>query len=103
MADRWYYTHGGSPEGPVPHERLKQLAASGELAPTDLVWPEGGDPRRAVEAQAVLNFSALSKTTETTGKWLGKVAQALAATPQETGATPDWLAHVQAQQASTAE
>ena len=94
MADRWFYTHGGSPEGPISHEQLKQLAATGALAPADLVWPEGGDPRRAVEARSVLNFAEIRKTKDTTGNWMGKVAQVLSATPSAPAATPDWLSDV---------
>lgn len=41
MASQWYYSKGGQREGPVPSEQLKELAASGQLAPTDLVWKEG--------------------------------------------------------------
>ena len=58
MAKHWLYRHVGSIQGPVSHERLQQLAKVGGLAPTDLVWTEGGDSRRAVQAQSVLDFLA---------------------------------------------
>ena len=41
MANQWYYTRNGQQMGPVAFELLKQLASSGQLAPTDLVWMEG--------------------------------------------------------------
>jgi len=41
MATEWYYTRGTEQMGPVSSEELKQLAASGELGPDDLVWKEG--------------------------------------------------------------
>lgn len=41
MADQWHYSKNNQQHGPVIAARLKELAASGELAPTDLVWKEG--------------------------------------------------------------
>jgi hypothetical protein len=41
MADEWYYTRQGQQQGPVAAAQLKQLAAAGQLLPTDLVWKEG--------------------------------------------------------------
>jgi hypothetical protein len=41
MADQWYYAHQGQQSGPVSIEQLKQLAASGQLQPGDLVWKQG--------------------------------------------------------------
>jgi hypothetical protein len=41
MAENWYYSRGGTTVGPVSALDLKQLASSGELTPTDLVWKEG--------------------------------------------------------------
>ena len=37
----WYYTRNKEPQGPVNSTQLKELAAQGELLPTDLVWKEG--------------------------------------------------------------
>jgi hypothetical protein len=37
----WYYTLDGQRRGPVSTEELKDLAASGVLNPTELVWKEG--------------------------------------------------------------
>ncbi|MCI0681240.1 MAG: DUF4339 domain-containing protein [Gemmataceae bacterium] len=40
MAD-WYYALGNQQKGPVSLDALKQLAASGKLQRTDMVWREG--------------------------------------------------------------
>jgi hypothetical protein len=37
----WYYAKGDKQQGPVSSSELKQLAASGQLVPDDLVWREG--------------------------------------------------------------
>ncbi len=41
MAEQWYYSQQGQRQGPVLEEQLKQLAASGQLKPTDKVWKKG--------------------------------------------------------------
>jgi hypothetical protein len=42
MANEWHYTLNGQPAAaPVSATQLKQLAASGQLKPTDLVWQDG--------------------------------------------------------------
>jgi GYF domain 2/Domain of unknown function (DUF4282) len=41
MAD-WWYTKNGERQGPVSSSQLRQLAQSGELLPTDMVFKEGG-------------------------------------------------------------
>ena len=87
MADRWYFTLRWLPKGPASYEQLKQLAEDGDLTPTDLVWPEGGDPRRAVEAQAVLKTAAFRQRTESSRDLLSKVAQSLETKPRAAGAT----------------
>ncbi len=40
MAD-WYYARNNQQQGPVSEEEFRQLATSGGLKPTDLVWREG--------------------------------------------------------------
>jgi hypothetical protein len=37
----WYYARGGQPRGPVPLARLRELAAAGQLLPTDRVLRAG--------------------------------------------------------------
>ncbi|HWE92520.1 MAG TPA: GYF domain-containing protein [Tepidisphaeraceae bacterium] len=34
----WYFSQGGAQQGPVPLAQLQQMAAAGQLRPTDLVW-----------------------------------------------------------------
>lgn len=41
MSELWYFTSEGKKMEPVTAAELKQLAASGYLKPTDLVWKEG--------------------------------------------------------------
>jgi hypothetical protein len=42
MANEWHYTQNGQPApAPVSTAELKQMAASGRLQPTDLVWQDG--------------------------------------------------------------
>ena len=41
MAADWHYAKGGQRHGPVTMEQLRQLAATGQLQPSDLVWQKG--------------------------------------------------------------
>lgn len=41
MSDQWHYNRGGKQVGPVSGTDLKELAASGQLSPTDMVWKDG--------------------------------------------------------------
>lgn len=41
MADAWFVGKGGGRSGPFSTDVLRDMAASGRLAPTDLVWREG--------------------------------------------------------------
>jgi hypothetical protein len=41
MATQWYFEREGRKFGPYLATRLRELAASGELRPQDLVWKEG--------------------------------------------------------------
>jgi len=38
---KWHYQKDGQQHGPVLSQQLKELAASGHLLPTDLIWKEG--------------------------------------------------------------
>lgn len=38
---QWFYTKDDQPQGPVTVERLRELATSGDMHPSDLVWTEG--------------------------------------------------------------
>jgi hypothetical protein len=41
MTKQWYYAQDGRRDGPVSSGQIRDLAASGELRPGDLVWTEG--------------------------------------------------------------
>jgi hypothetical protein len=41
LGDQWHYSRSGQQAGPVTGAQLKQLAARGEISPTDLVWKDG--------------------------------------------------------------
>ncbi|HYV38588.1 MAG TPA: DUF4339 domain-containing protein [Gemmataceae bacterium] len=41
MADEWFYANNGQPTGPVTSTALRELAVTGMLKPSDLVWQEG--------------------------------------------------------------
>jgi hypothetical protein len=45
MADQWHYSHAEQEFGPFSAVRMKDLAATGEVLPTDAVWKEGGEGR----------------------------------------------------------
>src|SRR5262249_46293119 len=37
----WFFSKNGQQHGPVGSQRLKELASTGTIAPTDLIWREG--------------------------------------------------------------
>ena len=41
MANEWFYRRDDQQHGPISSDQLKELAASGEVRPTDIVWKEG--------------------------------------------------------------
>src|SRR5262245_29041523 len=41
MASQWYYTKEGQQMGPVSSQELKELARTGMLKRTDLIWKDG--------------------------------------------------------------
>ena len=50
MATEWFYTRDGKKTGPLSSSDLKELADSGQLLPTDLIWKEGmAKPRPGIE------------------------------------------------------
>lgn len=38
---QWYYSRGGQQTGPVTIDQLRQMAATGQITPQDLVWRDG--------------------------------------------------------------
>jgi protein phosphatase len=102
MIDRWYYTHAGQTFGPVETGRLRQLAAAGQLSPTDLIWPDGRDRSEAIEAQAALDFRTQAGAPITNKPdWLDDLRAAETKPPPAapTPAKPDWLEDVRAAEA----
>jgi hypothetical protein len=57
MFDEWYYSHADAKVGPCSGRQLKELAASGQILPTDSIWKEG--IVRAVLASKVKNLFSL--------------------------------------------
>jgi hypothetical protein len=51
VRSKWFYAHDGKAFGPTTAQTLKQLAASGQLLPSDEVWKE--EMRRRVPADKV--------------------------------------------------
>ena len=41
MAQQWYWMQGGQKQGPVETADLRDLAHTGQLQPTDMIWREG--------------------------------------------------------------
>jgi hypothetical protein len=41
MGDEWFYAKDGQQAGPVTAAQLKQMAATGQVGPNDLVWKQG--------------------------------------------------------------
>lgn len=41
MAQDWYVIAGGQQVGPISAQQMRDMAASGQLQPTDTVWKEG--------------------------------------------------------------
>ena len=41
MGEQWHYSRGGQQAGPISAAELKQLASSGKLSRTDMVWKDG--------------------------------------------------------------
>jgi protein phosphatase len=95
MIDRWHYTHAGKTLGPVDVDELIRLATVGQLAPADLLWPEGCEPDLAIEVDGVLDFSNLPTTTPVP-TWLADVKDALQSSFRKKKGVPDWLSDVDA-------
>jgi hypothetical protein len=52
MPEEWHYIKDGQSHGPISLQELKDIAASGELQPADLVWTEGQNewkPAQSIE------------------------------------------------------
>jgi hypothetical protein len=58
LTTNWFYARDGRTYGPVSGTEIKRLAASGQLQPHDLLWPDSADRSRAVVACTAVPFSA---------------------------------------------
>ena len=41
MADEWFFTQNGQQAGPVDFSVVQQMAAAGQIRPSDLIWKQG--------------------------------------------------------------
>jgi len=58
MATDWYYFKGDQYNGPVGPQQLQNLAATGHIEPTDLVWKEGmANPQPASKLKGLFEAS----------------------------------------------
>ena len=65
MAQEWYYTKDGERQGPITSQHLKQLAASGKLQPSDLVWnSEMDDWKPAKSVRGLFQATSQPKVTK---------------------------------------
>lgn len=96
MIDRWYYTHGGKTLGPVTAAQLRQLAAAGQLEPTDLIWPEGRQQGEGVPAQAAVDFPTPATPLAHKPEWLDDIRTAAHQPEKKPSKSdqPDWLEDV---------
>ncbi|HQU43999.1 MAG TPA: DUF4339 domain-containing protein [Pirellulales bacterium] len=64
MSNDWFYMKGADKHGPVSSQRLKELAQSGQLLPTDLVWREDmGDWKRARKIDGLFDGKPVGRPT----------------------------------------
>lgn len=66
VAERWYYSREGLTVGPFLTAQLNQLAATGKLGPSDLLWMEGDNPDLAIPAKAAVDFAGLTAAGKAT-------------------------------------
>jgi hypothetical protein len=105
MIDRWYYLHDNRQHGPVSAEDILALAAEGKLMPFDLLWPDGVDSSRAIEARSAIDFTALSQPEPAATAAEPAAEEVPLAEPDDVAlaepvepappALPDWLSDVQ--------
>src|SRR3954454_20618861 len=78
---RWFYSKGGKPLGPVTPAQLRELTRRGEISPDDLVQREGSD--KWVAAGALSGLFDQAKPAPPTGI----IASPPAKKPAPTGIT----------------
>src|SRR5882724_4821353 len=94
MILRWYYWHANQVFGPVLGTELRRLAAAGAILAEDVIWPESGSPREAVELRAALDLSTLPPPTPFPG-WLADVQSNLQPAAPKQNTLPGWLSDVE--------
>ncbi len=65
MSEQWYYLDQAQQQGPVSLERLLDLAATGRLRPTTLLWKEGiraSKPARSTPELSAAHFAEPATT-----------------------------------------
>lgn len=67
MAVQFFFGHGVEQFGPFPANRMRELAAAGEIQPTDMVWQEG-DERRCPAARVKNLFPVVEVLGRTEGQ-----------------------------------
>lgn len=93
MVQEWYYSRGGERTGPVSGAELKQLAASGELDPSDEVRREGMSewlPARQVKGL----FPGLHQKVRGGADSAGKTAKTVSKVAKATGKVSDAVSDV---------
>jgi hypothetical protein len=69
MPENWFYMKGADKHGPVTSTKLRELAESGQLLPTDLVWREGmGDWKRARKIDGLFEATGSKAVSATAPK-----------------------------------
>src|SRR3954471_18026306 len=64
MTPEWYYQKNNQEFGPITFDQLKELAATGQLLASDLVWRQGSDRRsRAGIIKGIFTSAAPSVPT----------------------------------------
>jgi hypothetical protein len=78
MARDWYYAKDGQQRGPFPESHVRQLAATGQLLPHDLIWYEG-----LAEWVAARTIPGLMPETPPEAAAVGTAADNMAAPPAD--------------------
>ena len=93
MTNLWYYSHAGITHGPLTQQQVKEHVAQKKIAENDLVWQGSPEPKNAVAAKSILEFSPAPP--QAVPDWLGDVAKAEskgpAPVPVPSHESPEWL------------
>jgi hypothetical protein len=64
MSIEWYFMKDGMKHGPISSKQLKQLADSGKIQPTDLIWKQGFSDWRPAAVLTVLFDPTANRAVE---------------------------------------